>query len=127
MFTNINVTKATRFYSTHSTNQTNEKKYFFILAKYCSRDTMPGGEGGLITIFPAGINSMSVYLQCPVNTIASNNVTRLIFQCSKGIWEVVPDCVHYVRNDGNCPAGYRAVIRYGVSERVCGMCFVTTV
>ena len=74
-----------------------------------------------MTAFGSGMNSVNVFMQCPPDTTFSINVTKLIFTCWNGNWEETPDCVPYLKKNGTCPDGYVTVVKFGLSEYLCGM------
>lgn len=97
--------------------------FVHVKAKFCAKETMPGGTSATKTWFPSGPTSLSVFLNCPQQTTFSANITGAsIFRCNAGSWlgGVVPDCVGYSVKNGQCDIGRRSVKSNG--QTVCAKC-----
>lgn len=93
------------------------------IARYCSKQTLVGGDKATKHWFPATLGSLNVAIVCPAGTVFSFNITGGgVFRCNKGSWGVqgVPDCVGYVNKNGSCPVATRPVAHQYTKQVLCG-------
>ncbi|XP_047126515.1 uncharacterized protein LOC100206380 isoform X1 [Hydra vulgaris] len=107
-------------------NEASCRFFVHVRAKYCSKNSIPGGEGAIQNWFSSSLSQATVLLQCPVGFIFSDIVaTTPIFFCNQGEWmnRQVPDCVKKTNpTNGSCTFGEIQLINPTNKQIMCGLC-----